>query len=110
MSLERRLEVGQLVDQTAGGPNVGLRVVTAALPDLRRHVVGRAHVRLGHEAALAECPRQPEVPQFDVFLGVDEQVAGLEVPVHDLFAVELLQRDEELEEHLPDDFFGHELG
>ena len=99
LGLERRLSDEQRVHDDAGGPNVYLkRVPVLALEDLGRDVVGRAADCLSPLLAVREARGQAEVAHLDAHLGVDEEVAQLEVAVDDQVGVQVLERRDELRE------------
>ena len=82
----------QLREDAADGPHVDLLVVVLlAEDDFGRaippghHVFGEGVGELG--VAISElfyAPSQPEIANFQVTVSIDEQVAGLNVPMHDV--------------------------
>lgn len=88
---EGRAPVGELQGGDAEGPDVGLETVAVVgVDDLRGHPVGgageAAHELGGAEESdvvsrFVEGGRDPEVGQLHGAVGVDEDVAGLDVPV-----------------------------
>ena len=56
-----------------------------------------AHAHLGHEPLLgAPRPRQPKVADFEVAVRVEQQVAGLQVPVEDAGGVDVFEAAQDL--------------
>mmetsp|Transcript_53044 Transcript_53044/g.168305 ORF Transcript_53044/g.168305 Transcript_53044/m.168305 type:complete len:241 (-) Transcript_53044:439-1161(-) len=93
--LEGGPEGRELVEDAAEGPHVGLEPVRLVREDLRAHVVGRAHHALRH-LILLEDLCEPEVPDENLPLGVQEHVAALEVSVEHILLVHVLQSQEHL--------------
>jgi len=109
VGLEGRAQVGQFVDHAACTPDVAFGVIGVAFVDFRSHVLGCAHVGLGLDTLFAQSARETKVAELDVLAPVDEEVARLQVAVQDLLGVDLVDGDQQLVEHLPDDLLGHEL-
>lgn len=85
-----------LAEDAAHGPHVdGLGVLGAVEQELRRPVPPRDDV-LHHEVGLRRGPRQPEVPNLQVALGVQQHVARPQVPVQDVRRVHVLEPAEQL--------------
>lgn len=101
------LQDAQLVRDAAQRPRVGLVVIRALAPQLRRHVVGRANLGLG-EAPLHEL-RAAEVAHAHVVRGREQHVLGLDVAVQDVLRVQLLQRRRHLNQVRPDEVLLHEF-
>ena len=80
-----RQQADQLVDDTAQTPYVRLLIVLLLVHLLRTHVVRRSNIGLSHQAfvvVLSVClyySRETKVAQFDVVVGVKEDVARFEV-------------------------------
>ena len=98
---ERRCSAGQLVGHASQGIEVRPGAEGTVLTEhLRRRipVIVREAVELDAEPA----QRQREVPQNDPILTAEEDVGGLDRPVHDSVRVQRRQRPEELAEDLHD--------
>mmetsp|Transcript_22723 Transcript_22723/g.77302 ORF Transcript_22723/g.77302 Transcript_22723/m.77302 type:complete len:322 (+) Transcript_22723:16-981(+) len=88
---ERRHARAHLVDEHPQRPPVDSLVVALAHDDLRGYVVGgAAH---GVRAAL-HLLREAVVHHLDVALGVQQEVLGLEVAVHNVLLVHVLQHEQ----------------
>ena len=85
-----RLAIGeQLVEHGARGEHVGSRVHAFAHDLLGRHVVRRAHDHAGLGQVGASEAGETEVEDLDLPVGLDVDVAGLEVAVDDIAAVRI---------------------
>lgn len=78
----------------------GFRVRLEAEHDFRRSVPSRCNV-FGHVSCVlfrvhTEASRQTEIANLELAVGVDEQVAGLQVTVEDVCGVYVLQTAENL--------------
>ena len=49
-----------------------------------------------------KCFRNSEVSQLEKFVGPDENILGLDISVDDVFLVQVLQRETNLHEPVPD--------
>ena len=85
--LEGRPQGEHLVDHAAGRPDIRLLVVPLLLDLLGAHVVRRANVRVGEDGFVAHDPAQPEIAQFHVVIGVEEDVSGLQISMQDLVSL-----------------------
>lgn len=83
VSFERRPERGHFVHDATERPDVRLLVVLLLVDLLGRHVVRRAHMGLGKLGLAVHDPRQAEVADLGVVVGVKKNVAGLKVAVQD---------------------------
>ena len=83
----------QLGKDAAHGPDVhGRAVVHGAHEDLWGSVVLRDDLlRHGHTLVWLHDPRQAEVTDLEAAVGVDQEVAGLDVPVQHAGGVEVLE-------------------
>lgn len=83
-----------LVDDAAEAPDISWRGVGLRTEqDFRRSVPASCHAFREHCCEVFEGERadQSEVAEFDGAVGVDEDVAGLEIPVDDLAGVQVLE-------------------
>ena len=78
-----------------------LLVVRRVLAQLRREVVGRAHERLCKLGRGSQQPRHAQVADLDAAL-TEEEVAGLQIAVQDLHAVQVVQTHQRLCKVPPD--------
>lgn len=93
---EERLAVDELHEDAANGPDVdGGGVVGGVEQQLGRAVPPGHHV-LRHHVALGGGARQPEVADLEVAVGVQQQVAGLEVAVDHVGGVDVLEPAKDL--------------
>lgn len=101
---EEGLAVEELQEDAADGPDVdGGGVVRGVEQELGGAVPPRDHV-LRHHVALRRWARQPEVADLEVAVGVQQQVAGLQVPVDYVRRVDVLEPAQYLvQEVLQDD-------
>ena len=97
----RRSSLGRGVERGAERPHVGLRARLLAAGPLRRHVGGGAEDHAGRrQRRVARHGRDAEVGQDRAAVVVDQDVAGLDVAVHDALAMGELQRAEHLQPDL----------
>lgn len=93
---EERRPVDELHEDAADGPDVdGGGVVGGVEQQLGRPVPPRHHV-LRHHVALRRRPREAEVADLEVAVGVQQQVAGLQVPVDHVRRVDVLEPPQQL--------------
>ncbi|KAM0859882.1 hypothetical protein ACQ4PT_046899 [Festuca glaucescens] len=93
---EERRPVDELHEDAPDGPDVdGRRVVGGVEQQLGGPVPPRDDV-LRHHVALRRGARQAEVADLEVAVGVEEQVAGLEVPVDHVRRVDVLEPAQQL--------------
>mmetsp|Transcript_8215 Transcript_8215/g.28216 ORF Transcript_8215/g.28216 Transcript_8215/m.28216 type:complete len:258 (-) Transcript_8215:1868-2641(-) len=83
----------QLVHHNPQRPDVRLVIVVPALAQLRAEIERGAHHRLGHLLARAEDFCYTKVTKPDLQVPVQEDICALDVPVQNLFAVDVLQRE-----------------
>ena len=105
--VERRASVAHLVHDAAQRPDVALGVVGFVSPHFWTGVVWRAGLRV--DQSVLHDFRNVQVSEL--YLGqvfAEEDVRGLEVAVHDVQAVEVLQAAEQLDQVAPDELFGDE--
>jgi len=81
-------------------PDVGCDGVRLASNTLRCHVVAGADERVGL-ALCTEITRHTKVAELDVSIPAEQDVAGLDVTVDDLFAVQIRQAVQHTLGHLP---------
>lgn len=99
LSLEHRLALDKLSNNASGRPNVdGCRVVSRAEHELRRAVVPRADVRDRLLAFLrVDLLSAAEVADLqDVTRRVDQKVGWLDVAMHHIVPVDVVERTEQL--------------
>ena len=98
VAVERPLAGEQLVQHDAGRKQVGARVDLLALDLLGRHVFERAdHRALGARGvARVLDPRHAEVGQLDAPIGFYQQIGRLDVAVHDVLPVRVVQRRQQV--------------
>mmetsp|Transcript_31866 Transcript_31866/g.98600 ORF Transcript_31866/g.98600 Transcript_31866/m.98600 type:complete len:389 (+) Transcript_31866:276-1442(+) len=105
LALEERAPQHHLGEDAADGPDVdGGRVALVHEQQLRRTVPARDDV-VGEDGVLVgvvEGPGQPIVAHLEVAVDVDEEVTGLQIAVHDLRRVQVL----EPAQHLVDEVLG----
>lgn len=99
---EGRPERAEFIGDAAHAPHVRLPVVAFALEHLGAHVERRSDSGESLEGLGAELSAEPQVSNFEVAVVVDEDVGGLEIPVHDAFAVHVLQGTRDLVNVGPD--------
>jgi hypothetical protein len=93
---ENRLPVDELHEDASDGPDIdGGGVVGGVEQQLGRAVPARDHV-LRHHVALRRRPRQPEVADLEFAVGVQQQVAGLQVTVDHVRRVDELEPAQDL--------------
>lgn len=127
-SLEDRLPREELSKDAPHAPHIDRRaIVRKAQHDLRRAVpprgdvlrhealVGRAALLLGGAVGGGVAAREAEVADFELAVGVDEEVAGLEVAVEDVGGVDVFEAaeglvDEGLEVGVRERLLGANLG
>ena len=111
-----RVAAEQDVKKAPGRPHVTRDVVIAG-QDLWRDVVGRSCSSVHPlQAASITDLRQAEVDNLQVrvlFFGLEQEVLGLEVPMHDVLLVTVVQRLQDLLENacgdlLTEEFFGND--
>lgn len=89
--VEGRSAGEQVVHEDSVTPPIGRFAVTRGFDDhLRRHVLDRAAKGRGQLVASAEDLAEAEIDEFDVAVGVEHDVLGLEVAIDDVEAVEVL--------------------
>jgi hypothetical protein len=94
--VKRQAPAQQRIQDHATAPHVHLGArVQAARDDLGRSIVGAPAAGL-EEVAVAHHVAQAEVGDLDVALGVEEEVLGLQVAVHDHVAVAVLHAADDL--------------
>ena len=93
---EERLAVGELHEDAADGPDVDGGGVVGGVEQQLRGAVPPCHHVLRHHVALGGGARQPEVADLEVAVGVQQQVAGLEVPVDHVGGVDVLEPAKDL--------------
>ncbi len=98
--LEGLLEGGELVEDAAETPDVGLVVVGALLGDFGGEVEGRAEGGVGAGLVGLEGAGHAEVPDTDGGLSREEDVGGLEVAVDDPLLVRVAHTVADAEEQL----------
>jgi hypothetical protein len=76
-----------------------MRPYLAIEEQLGRSVPPRDHV-LRHEVLLSGGARQAEIADLEVAVGVEEEVAGLQVPVQDVGGVDVLEAPQQLVEEV----------
>jgi hypothetical protein len=101
VAVERHRARQRVVEDAAERVDVGARVDRLAADLLRRDVVERAdeHPDLGQRGVRGGALREPEVGQVDVLdaaLGRDQDVAGLDVAVHEPATVRGVERGGDL--------------
>ena len=90
------LKSADLKDDAAERPDVGFVCVLFVFAQLGGEVEGGA----GHCVAVLSALHQlgnPEIPNFEVHVAVDEDVLGLHVAMNDVHAVDVLHYENELE-------------
>lgn len=102
---EGRLQRGHLVDHAPEGPNVAFAVVGLVLPDFGTGVVGGSRLRV--EQPLLGHLGNVHVAEFDVPVGLEEDIGAFEVPMQDSKLVEGSQRARHLVSHAQDFGFLH---
>lgn len=75
-------------------------VVGEVLPDFRRHAEGRPDFGFGEIEGLFHDFADAEVPDFALSLGRQEDVLALQVAMHDLVLVDILEAEADLYEPL----------
>ena len=100
---EGAVSVEHFVEDDADGPNIGLVGVDLAVEDFGGHVDGGAQHGFRHLGFL-ETFAEAEITNFEDAI-VEEDVIGLEVPMHDVVLVEDLEGFEELFEDEEGFFF-----
>ena len=87
LGLKGRPQSGKLIDDAAEGPDVGLLIVALVVDLLGAHVIGRADVGVGEHTIVVHHAGETEVADFDVVVGVKENVTGLEIAVDDFLGL-----------------------
>ena len=90
----------KLVKQGPSAVDVGPSVVALSTEDLGAHVLGRAAEGVT-PVPLGDDFRQAEVCYLDVTVDVDQDVLWLDVPIHNVFAVQVLKAEQKLREVEP---------
>ncbi len=78
---KRRSQSCCLVNYAASAPNITLLVILLIVDLFRTHVIGGADMSVGIHRVLVHHPGQPKVTKFDVLFGVEEDVAGFQIPM-----------------------------
>ena len=101
VAVKRSLPGEQLVQHHAGGEQVRTGVNGLALHLLGRHIFERSHhraLRAGNVARILDTCH-PKVGEFDAPAGLHQQVGRLDVAVHDLCGVGIVQRRQQVAHH-----------
>ena len=108
-AFEENLLLDELEEGAADGPDVHGRVVLARVEhDLGRAVVARDHVLgLVLVGLVADLAGQPEVAEPHLAGVVEQNVVGLDVAVHDVVLVQVVDPQEDLEHDVLDVVLGH---
>ena len=88
---ERRLPRGEFVHETPKSPDVALLVVRLLLAHLWGEVQWSSHPSLSKLRAWVEGPPESHVPDLDVAVPIQEDVAGFDIPVQDPLLVQVLE-------------------
>ena len=98
LAVERDVAGQHLVEHDAERVDVGLAVDVVAERLLGGHVVrGAEHAAVGGQAVVAQRAGDPEVGDLGQALGVQQDVLGLDVAVHDLVRVRATERAGDLD-------------
>mmetsp|Transcript_7318 Transcript_7318/g.14538 ORF Transcript_7318/g.14538 Transcript_7318/m.14538 type:complete len:368 (-) Transcript_7318:243-1346(-) len=112
LAREERLAAKQLRENAAHRPHVDrLVVILLAQEELRRSVPASDHVHC-HErlVQLGRQTRQTQVTNLEVAIGVHKEVIRLEITMHDIGRVEVLQSTQDLIREISDVVVGKGLG
>ena len=99
VSSERRHQGAHLVEDTAEGPDVRLRVVRHVPPNLWRGVVRSAG--LGVRESFLHDLRDVEVSELRLHVSVEEDVGRLHIAVQDLPIMQSFEASYDLDEDIP---------
>lgn len=77
LRIEGMVQCGYLIEDAAETPNVALLVIGLLLANLRREVVGRSDGSVGAIVGMLQDSGYPEVADFYIALGGEEDVLGL---------------------------------
>lgn len=97
LGLEGRPPVCECVADDSETPNIDLAAMALGFEDFRGNVVGGAANGFPLFARIFQFGGEPEIAHLDFHILVEEEVAQLEVSVDNLFAMEILQRMEDLQ-------------
>ena len=95
---EHWVAVDEFSHYTTDSPNIDFLRVGSTNQQLRRAVPASSYIvsHLFLPRRLLDLPGKPEVTYFKFFLVTDEQVLGLDVPVHEVEGVHVGESFEEL--------------
>ena len=106
LSLERWLSNEQREEDDPERPNINFKPMASLGQDLRSNVIGRSAGGESSLAVMIHLGAESEVPNFDLHLVVEENIAKLDIPMDNSFLMQVLQSTEQLQ-HVA---FGLEFG
>ena len=99
LSPKRSLVVEQLVQQDAQRPDIGLFALSLAEQNFGGHVLVSSAKSLAHFVGIVH-GAPTEIAELDVEVGIQQDVLGLEVSVHDVAVVDVLHSQRSLVKEL----------
>lgn len=110
LAFEGPLSGADFVQKAAKRPDVGLETVLDAHATLGTHIEGGSNTSRRHFQRIFEHLRNPKVPELGLELAVflipiDKNIFHLDIPVNDLFVVQVLHGQDDLGEDFADFLF-----
>jgi len=104
LAIERRLECAKLVKKHSNAPHITLVVIGVVLDNLWAQIVGGTDHGSCHLVRRLHDASDAEIAQFDDVALSEEDVQCLDITMHDLAVVAVLQSEANLSEPMQDLF------